>query len=228
MSKHRFAVAASVAALLVASACRRPAPPVETPPPTVPPTQGVVLPAPSTEPRYAITTTDPDEIALLAERLRLRQVLVAGSTLYFAADEPQLQQLRELGYEVGRVDADQVDGRVLRVQRRGTEEALREFGVTVINREPAYWIISGKLAQLRRLVAAGYRLEALAPDEPRERWIRIEVPTRDDVQRVANFQVDIFGVADSAGRFIIRGAAMDMQIDRLRQAGFTVVLLPRP
>ena len=232
MSKRAVAVAAAVATLLAAHACRprpvRPVPPVETPPPSVPPTQPVVLPAPSSEPRYAITTDDPDEIALLVERLKLRRTLVSGTTLYFDADERQLGQIRELGYTPARIDPEQVDSRVVRVVRRGSEEELRQYGVTVVNREPAYWIASGTLAQLRRLVAVGYRLEALAPGEPRQRWIRVSVASRDDVQRVVNYQVDVFGVADSAGRFIVRGGALDMQIDRLRQAGFTVVVVPNP
>ena len=75
-------------------------------------------------------------------------------------------------------------------------------------------------------MAAGYVLQPIAPDEPRPRLIRIVVTSQDDVQRVANYQVDIFTVADSAGRFTINGAALDMQIDRLRAAGFTVVQLP--
>lgn len=229
MSKHRFLVVAGCVPLLAAAACRqRPAPPIATPPPAEPPAQSVTLPAPGTEPRYAVTVDDPDEIALLTDRLKLRGARVSGQRLHFAADERQLQQLRELGYEVGRVDPEQLDSRVLRVMRRETEEELRGFGVTVVNREDSYWIISGTLAQLRQLAANGYRLASITPDEPRPRWVRVEVGTQDDVQRVANYQVDIFSVADSAGRFVIRGAALDMQIDRLRQAGFAVVLLPRP
>ena len=232
MSKCRLAVAASLAVVLVAAnACRsRPVPPVETPPPpvVVPPTEQVVLPAPTGEPRYAITTDDPDEIALLVERLKLRRPIVSGKTLYFDADDRQLGQVRELGLTPVRVDADQVDSRVVRVLRRGSEDQLREYGVTVVNREQGYWVASGTLSQLRRLVADGYRLFAIASDEPRQRWVRISVASQDDVQRVANYQVDIFGVADSAGRFIIRGGALDMQIDRLRQAGFNVVVVPTP
>jgi hypothetical protein len=95
-----------------------------------------------------------------------------------------------------------------------------------VAREQSYWIVSGTLAQLRRLVAAGYNLEPLRPDEPRPRLIRIVVPSSTDVQRVANLDVDIFSVADTAGRYTILGAALDMQIDRLQQAGFTVERLP--
>ena len=232
MSKSRLAAVASLAVVLVtADACRRrPVPPVETPPPpvVVSPTEQVVLPAPTGEPRYGITTDDPDEIALLVQRLKLGRPLVLGTALYFEADERQLAQLRELGYQPIRVDPEQVDSRAVRVMRRGSEEELRQQGVTIVNREPAYWIVSGTLAQVRRLVAAGYRLETVASDEPRQRWVRISVASQDDVQRVANYQVDIFGVADSAGRFVIRGGALDMQIDRLRQAGFNVVVVPTP
>ena len=188
----------------------------------------VVLPAPRTTPRYAITTDDPDEIALLVERLKLRQVLVSRGTLYFAADAEQLGRLRELGFQVNRANAEAIDSRVLRVQRRGDEASLRENGVIVVTREPSYWIVSGTLAQLRKLVSAGYTLAPLAAGEPRPRWIRIVATSADDVQRVANLDVDIFSVADTSGRYTILGAAMDVHIDRLREAGFTVVLLPTP
>jgi hypothetical protein len=227
MSKLRFFSATAVAATLLTGGCRTPQPSVETPPKE---TQGqtVVLPPPSTAPRYAINIEDADEIALLTQQLKLRQVMAARGTLYFAADDGQLGRLRALGYQVGRVDPEAVDSRVLRVRRTGSEDGLRESGVVVVTREPTYWIVSGTLAQLRRLVAAGYRLEALAPGEPRPRRIRLVVASQTDVQRVANMDIDIFSVADTAGRYTILGAAQDMQIDRLRQAGFTVVLLPIP
>ena len=165
---------------------------------------------------------------MLSQQVKLRQVMAARGTLYFAADDGQLRRLRELGYQVMRVDPEAVDIRVLRVRRSGSEDNMRESGIVVVTREPTYWIVSGTLAQLRRLVAAGYRLEALAPGEPRPRWIRLVVGSQTDVQRVANLDIDIFSVADTAGRYTILGAALDMQIERLRQAGFTVVLLPRP
>lgn len=226
MPTPRVALASIVVALMLTSACRRPQRAAQAPPISEP--SAVVLPAPSTEPRYAITTDDPDEIALLVQRLKLRQVLVSHGTLYFAADAEQLGKLRELGFQVARADAEAIDSRVLRVLRRGDEATLREAGVIVVTREPAYWIVSGTLAQLRKLVAAGYTLAPLAAGEPRPRWIRVVVTSADDVQRVANFDVDIFSVADTSGRYTILGAAMDVHIDRLREAGFTVVLLPTP
>lgn len=215
--------AALITAAVLGLACPRP-----TRPPTEPTRPAVVLPPRSDTPRYAIATADPDEIALLTQQLKLRRVVAGPGIVTFEADQAQLGRLRELGYEVTQADPEAVDYRILRVRRRGTEESLRAEGITVISREPAYWIVSGSLGQLRRLVAAGYQLEAIAPDEPRPRLIRVDVSSALDVQRVANFQVDIFSVADSAGRgrFTIHGAALDMQIDRLRAAGFTVILLP--
>jgi hypothetical protein len=239
MSMLRFSFAVTAVALVLTGACHKPSrpaetspaqrpPPVETPPPTETPAPTVVLPAPSTEPRYAVAIDDADEIAILTQRLKLRQVIATHGTLYFAADDGQLRQLRELGLQVTRVDPDMVDSRVLRVARRGSDEGLREAGVIIVTREPSYWIVSGTLAQLRRIVTAGYKLEPLAPGEPRPRWIRVVVTNADDLQRVSNLDVDIFSVADTAGRYTILGAALDMHIDRLREAGFTVVLLPTP
>ena len=221
MSKLRFSVAGAAIAFLLTGACRVPRQPAETTPPREPQPQGVVLPAPSTVPRYAIRTDDPDEIALLTQRLKLSEVRAARGVVYFVADDGQLRQLRELGYQVTQLDPETVDYRILRVQRRGSEESLREAGVSVITREPGYWIVSGTLAQLRGL-------DALGRDEPRPRLIRIVVLSALDVQRIANLQVDIFTVADTTGRYTVLGAALDMQIDRLREAGFTVVLLPKP
>jgi hypothetical protein len=221
MSKLAVVLIAGVAVL----ACRGPQipPPPSTTPETLP---AIVLPEPSKTPRYSITTNDPDEIALLTQQLKLTGVTATPGAVYFEADAGQLGRLRELGYQVTQADAEAVDYRIVRVRRRGTEEELRAQGITIISREKTYWIISAKLGQLRRLVADGYLLQPIAPDEPRPRLVRIVVTSQDDVQRVANYQIDIFTVADSAGRFTIDGAALDMQIDRLRAAGFTVVQLP--
>jgi hypothetical protein len=187
----------------------------------------VVLPPPSTAPRYTIVVDDPDEIALLTQQLKLTAVTATRGAIYFDADAGQLGRLRELGYVVTQADPEAIGYRIVRIRRRGSEEELRSQGITVISREKTYWVVSGSLATLRRLVAQGYRLEAIAPDEPRPRVIRIVVSSADDVQRVANYQVDIFAVSDTTGRrFIINGAALDMQIDRLRAAGFIVTVLP--
>jgi hypothetical protein len=207
--------------LLLASSCRTPAPGGTT-------TPAEVLPAPSTTPRYAVAVADPDEIALLQQQFQLRRPVADRGTLYFEADSTTLGRLRELGYQVTQVDPEVVDSRVVRVIRRGGEEQLRQYGAILISREERYWIVSARLGQLRRMAREGYRLEPIGPAEPRPRVIVVDVATRDDVQRVANLQVDIFGVADSAGRFIIRGGALDMQIDRLREAGFAVTVLPSP
>lgn len=210
-----------VAVVLLITACHRPSQPS---PETTP---DYALPAPDTTPRYAIAIDDPDEIALLMQQLKLGRVRATRGAVHFDADAAQLGRLRELGYNVTQIDTEAAGYRVLRVLRRGSEEDLRTQGITIIAREKNYWVVSGSLAILRRLVAAGYRLQAIAPDEPRPRLIRIVVGSNDDVQRVANYQVDIFSVADTTGRrFVIRGAALDMQIDRLRQAGFTVEVLP--
>lgn len=210
-------------AVVTVLGCHRPSQQVPPTPETLP---AVVLPAPSATPRYAIAIDDPDEIALLTQQLKLTHVRATRGAVYFEADPGQLSRLKELGYQITQADPEALDYRVLRVRRRGTEEELRAQGITIIAREKTYWVVSGKLGQLRRLAAAGYLLQPIAPDEPRPRLIRIVVTSRDDVQRVANYQVDIFTVADSAGRFTINGAALDMQIDRLRAAGFTVVQLP--
>ena len=210
---------------LTLSGCRTSVPEPQQPSPKAPPP--VVLPPPSKQPLYTIATEDPDEIALLRQQLKLTGVTATPGAIYFEADQGQLGRLKELGYQVAQADPEAVDYRIVRVQRRGTEEELRAQGITIIAREKAYWVVSGKLGQLRRLVAAGYVLQPIATDEPRLRQIRIVVSSNDDVQRVANYQVDIFGVADTTGRrFVIRGAALDMQIDRLREAGFTVEILP--
>jgi|SRR6266850_2610298 len=210
---------------LTLSRCRASAPP-EHQQPSPEGRPAIALQPPSKQPLYVIATDDPDEIALLTQQLKLTNVTATPGAVYFEADAGQLGRLRELGYQVTQADPEAVDYRIVRVGRRGTEEELRGQGIIIISREKTYWIVSGKLGQLRRLVAAGYLLQPIAPDEPRPRVIRIVVTSQDDVQRVANYQVDIFTVADSAGRFTIDGAALDMQIDRLRAAGFTVVVLP--
>jgi hypothetical protein len=212
----------TVGVVALLAACRTP------PPAEAPPAQADVLPPPDTTPRYAVAVEDPDEIALLEQQLKLRNPVATRGATYFDADSAALSRLRELGYRVKPADREVVESRVVRVARRGGEEQLREYGAIVISREDRYWIVSAALGQLRRMAREGYRLEPIGPAEPRPRSIRVEVATRDDVQRVANLEVDIFSVADSAGRYIIRGGALDMQIDRLREAGFVVNVLPSP
>ena len=226
MHLSRFLTRVRVTVILGAIACSKGAPP--NLPPTTSGPGTFRLPPPSSSARYIVSVSDPDEIALLIQQLKLRQAIAARGLLYFEADNSQLGRLRELGYELKQVDPETVDSRVVRVRRTAPEENLRESGVIVVTREGTHWIVSGTIAQLRRLAGAGFRLDSLGPGEPRPRWIRVVVKTEDDVQRVANMEVDIFGVADSAGVYRILGAALDMQIDRLRQAGFTVTLLPTP
>ena len=225
MIRLRTELMVSLAVILLG--CRTSTPEREPAPPSPEGQPPVVLPAPSKEPRYSIAVDDPDEIALLAQQVKLGRVVASRGRMYFSADESQLGRLRELGYEVTQADPEAVDYRVLRARRRASEEDLRSQGITIIAREKAYWVISGTLGQLRRLAAAGYRLDPIAPDEPHHKLIVIVVASRDDVQRVANYQVDIFTVSDTTGRrFAIHGAALDMQIDQLRAAGFTVTVLP--
>src|SRR6267143_5212185 len=95
--------------------------------------------------------------AYLVERPGLRERLVAS------------------GYEPAAIDRQQVEERVVRVSRRGTEPALLETGVQLINREAGYWVVRGTLARLALLQRLGYRLAPLGADEPRTREVRLTV-----------------------------------------------------
>lgn len=198
--------------LVIAAACR-PAPPGPAPTPDTPSDD---------RPVYGITVEDAAEVGLLRERLRVEPVAIEGTTLYFVDSAGRLDALRAAGYTPVRADAQQVRRRVIRIDRRGSEAELARTGVRIINREDRYWIASATLGQVEVLRRLGYIVGEAPEGEPDPREVRIVVPRRADIARIAELHVDVYSARDTAGAVEVRAGAFDEQIDRLRALGFTV------
>jgi hypothetical protein len=187
-------------------------------------------------PIAAVEVADAAEVALLVQEVKLEPVRREGSSLIYVRDERVEARLEELGYEPRPVNPHDTYRRVVRVDRRGEEDALPAAGVRMINREEDHWVVEGSLAALRGLRAAGYRLRPLAR-ELRPREIRVLVAGPDDVRRIAAMDVDVFNVdpvdqptdddptydqRETGRGFVLYGTAYDAQIDQLEAAGFEV------
>ena len=186
-------------------------------------------------PIAAIEVADAAEVALLVQEVKLEAVRRDGASLVYVRDERVEDRLEELGYEPRPLNPYEHYHRVVRIDRRGDEEALAAAGVRLINREEDHWAVEGSLAALRGLRAAGYRLRPLA-EELRPREIRVRVGGPDDVRRIAAMDVDVFNVdpveprgydtetetAPKGRGFVLHGTAYDAQIDQLEAAGFEV------
>lgn len=180
------------------------------------------LEPPDPRPVLAIEVADDIEVDLLKQQLKLEAVRRDGRWLYFYEAGDISDRLVQYGYQPQRANVYDVFRRVVRVRRQGEEDALGEFGVTLINREETYWVVEGALANLRALERAGFRLEVLGTNEPRPREIRVSLRSRNDVQRIAEMHVDIFSVGETKAGWVLTGAAFDHQIDRMQAAGFEV------
>jgi hypothetical protein len=175
-----------------------------------------------TRPIAAITIGDANEASLLVQELSLEPVRTEGNRLYFVADPRVTQRLRDLGYAPESADILQVERRTVRVYRRGDEAEMLRSGVTLINREPDYWVVTGPLRQIAALRTAGYRIAALGPNEPRPREVRIRLPASQSSLVLGPFQLDIYSVYSAPTGVEVTAGAFDSQIDALRAAGYNV------
>lgn len=189
---------------------------------TVP--RGVPL---SLEPRESrpiavITVGDANEVSLLVQQLSLETVRAEGNRFYFVADATAAQRLRDLGYTPEPADILQVERRTVRVYRRGDEAALLRSGVTLVNREPDYWIVNGSLRQVASLRTSGYTVTGLGNNEPRPREVRIRLSAGQSPLVLGQFELDIYSVHSAATGVEVTAGAFDAQIDALRAAGYNV------
>ncbi|HEY3400779.1 MAG TPA: hypothetical protein VGK03_09130 [Geothrix sp.] len=185
-------------------------------------------------PVFSIAVSDDAEAALIRQRLGFEPLRIDGQTLYFHDTPGIREKLAEHGYTPARQSPYSVYQRIVRVEKRGADQELAHFDVTLINRESAYWVVRGSIGALRALSAAGYRLSQLGPDEPRPRQVRIYAPSLADVQRINALFVDIYSVTregregkDQRG-IIVTGGAFDGQIDDLVKEGFRVETVNAP
>ncbi len=175
-----------------------------------------------TRPIAAITIGDATEVSLLVQELSLETIRAEGNRLYFVADSRVTQRLRDLGYAPESADILQVERRTVRVYRRGDEAEMLRSGVTLINREPDYWVVNGSLRQVASLPTRGYRITALGPNEPLPREVRIRLPAGQSSLVLGPFELDIYSVYSAPTGVEVTAGAFDAQIDALRAAGYTV------
>jgi hypothetical protein len=185
--------------------------------------------APHTKlPVYQVAIEDPGEAAIIMQQLKIAPVLVEAHAMYFVDSAGAAKRLSEAGYEPKRASAEQVETRIVHVPIHGAEAELLSTGVSLINREKGYWVISGTLAQLALLPRLGYTLEPMG-DDPRPRSVRVTVASRADVQVVNEMGVDIFGMVaakEPKGAIVILAGAFDAQIDAMEKAGYKVERAP--
>lgn len=173
-------------------------------------------------PIAVLTVGDANEASLLVQQLSLETVRMEGNRVYFIANPLVTQRLRDLGYTTEPADILQVERRTVRVYRRGDEAELLRSGVSLINREPEYWIVNGSLRQVASLRERGYRITALGSNEPRPREVRIRLAAGQSSLILGPFELDIFSVYSAPGGVEVTAGAFDAQIDALRAAGHNV------
>lgn len=179
-------------------------------------------------PLYRIEVEDASEAALIEQELKVKPELLQGRSFYYYGDESINKRLLALDYRPSPVDPDDIFTRLVRVERRGTEAALRDIGVTIVLRERSYWVVRGTRKQLRVVARSGYRVQELGRREPRPRQVRLVVSTPAQVDEVGALRVDIYDVQRTPAGYVIHGGAFDDAIDDLRARRFVVQILPDP
>ncbi len=190
-------------------------------------------------PIFSVQVADADEATLLVQKLGLEIVRMEGLTVYFFKDANQLPRLVDLGYDLKQQNSYDVFRRVVRIDRTIPETELVTDGVRIINREKTYLIVDATIGQLRALERSGSKIVAIMGHEPRPRQVRIVVESMEDVGKIGAMAVDIYSakseVKDSIdaprrieSTIVIYGGAFDYQIDRLKDMGYSVKILPEP
>jgi len=201
-------------------------------------------------PILSVQVADADEARLLAQKLRFDIVRIEGHTVFFYEDAKLLPDFVALGYELEKKNAYDVFRRVVRINRTVPETELLTNGVRVINREKDYLIVEASIGVLRALKRNGAQMVTIQGNEPKPRPIRIVVKSTKDVARIGAMAIDIYSakpeakkpedkksvdsdkvstLSDYAKRkIVVNGGAFDFQIDQLKQAGYSVEILPVP
>lgn len=167
----------------------------------------------------AVQVGDAQEAELLVQALGgTAPQLAGGGLLYF--DAALAERLRVLGFPPRQVDARQVRTAVARAS--GDEARVRASGVQLLRREREYLLVTGTLAQLDALRAAGVALAGPGRHEPTPMEVRVTMPGQADVHAVNALRVDIYQSAPAGGRWVLTGGAYEWQIEALAAAGYTV------
>ncbi|MEL6379613.1 MAG: hypothetical protein AAGK25_07575 [Pseudomonadota bacterium] len=134
-------------------------------------------------PIHAIAVTDPDEIQILSQKYPIEIVGQSKGSLLFRAENDTLIALRNFGYESFDEEPGRVQRRVVRLLRQDRQAPdFETLGLTFINREDAYWVVSGDLIALRNLVRSGWSIEPLEDFEPWYRAIVVKLSSASDLE----------------------------------------------
>lgn len=177
---------------------------------------------------YRIEIEDATEAGLIEQQLKIKPELVRGRHFYYRGDDALNNRLREFGYAPAAADPEEVETRVVRIPRKGTEAALREVGVHVILAERRYWVVRASPQQLRLLRRLGYTVLALGKFELRPRQVNLVVEREADIRDTVARHIDIYSVQRTPKGYLVRGGAYDDAIAALRKLGLTVNIDPDP
>lgn len=184
-------------------------------------------------PVKSIKIDDAAEAALIEQELDIEVKYVANNTLYFYSNNQNtLSQLKDIGYQINDENPTQTSFRMVRLfskdkmilsREKNTliSKELQEYQIKVFNREKDYWVIYGSLSALSRIKELGFVMKNL-DIEIRPRTVKIIVPSKNDIQRVNEMDVDIYSTAQKGKQYVIYGGAYDYQIDLMEAAEYQV------
>ena len=186
-------------------------------------------------PVYSIMVEDATEAAILEQELKLQILKMEGNQLYYFDEKGAMtDRLVEFGYNrPTKEDPYQVNKTYRMLLLKNVKDSLpalaaqlKELKLTLVNQEKDHWVLYGSLSALQQFQSKGYQLAKLNY-ELRPREIKVEVGSREDIQKIANLGVDIFSSSSSQTRriIIVDGSAFDHQIEEIRKMGFTVTIV---
>lgn len=197
-------------------------------------TSTVNLELPDKRPVKSIKVGDPTEAALIQQEMDIEIKYVDDNTLYFYADNQKtISDLENIGYKIKETNPMQTSFKLVKLVSKNNsllsmeknetiQKELQEYSIKVLNREKGYWAIYGSLDNLSRVRELGYKIQNLET-EVRPRNIEIKVPTKEDIQKVNEMEIDIYSSEfQKEGNITIFGGAYDYQIDLLEFAGYEV------
>ena len=182
------------------------------------------------QPVFSVEIGDMEEARILEQEMKLEILRIDQNRLYFLQPDANiLDSLKEYGYALKKADKMKMYFRVVQIHKDTIvkkEELFKKYGVQFINEEKDYYIIRGDLAQLKNMKRHKIKLIRLS-EEVKPRVVSIYVPSKSDIQKVSELQVDIFiAELQDDSTYVIHGQAFDYQIEAIRNNDYTVQIQP--
>jgi len=194
----------------------------------------VNLNPPDEGPVKSVQVGDAMEAGLIQQGMDIEIKFIDGNTLYFyASNQKLISDLEDIGYNIQDTNPMQISFKLVKLVSKNNsklseekneiiQKQLQEYNIKVLKREKNYWAIYGSLENLSRIRELGYKIKEL-DTEVRPRSIEIKVPTREDIQKVNEMNIDIYSTLPQKEDYIIiYGGAYDYQIDLLESSGYEV------